>query len=94
MWCVASSLQDVVFNRSGLLACRFFIGTFEGLFRTGIVYYLSLGYIAMSWVYASSGFWVQRLLLGKASCPSRICQRSNFDGRSLTLSPLVPPVVS
>lgn len=44
MWCVASSLQDIAFNRSGLLACRFFIGTFEGLFGTGIVYYLSLWY--------------------------------------------------
>lgn len=44
MWCIASSLQDVAFNRSGLLACRFFIGTFEGLFGTGIVYYLSLWY--------------------------------------------------
>ncbi|CAD6584916.1 MAG: hypothetical protein ASARMPRED_001947 [Alectoria sarmentosa] len=44
MWCVASSLQDVALSQSGLLACRFFIGTFEGLFGTGIVYYLSLWY--------------------------------------------------
>ena len=67
--------------------------TIRGSFNTGAAANLN-STIAMSWVYASSGFWVRRLLLGEASCPSRICQRSNFDGRSLTLSPLVPPVVS
>lgn len=44
MWCIASALQSVAFSQSGLLACRFFIGTFEGLLGTGIVYYLSLWY--------------------------------------------------
>jgi MFS family permease len=43
-WCIVCVLQAVSFNLSGLLACRFFIGTFEGLFGTGIVYYLSLWY--------------------------------------------------
>lgn len=43
-WCVVSILQMVTFNLAGLLACRVFIGVFEGLFGTGIVYYLSLWY--------------------------------------------------
>jgi MFS family permease len=34
----------VSFNLAGLLVCRVFIGVFEGLFGTGIVYYLSLWY--------------------------------------------------
>lgn len=37
-------LQNVTFNLSGELACRVFLGVFEGLFGTGIVYYLSLWY--------------------------------------------------
>lgn len=37
-------LQDVTTNYASLLACRFFVGVFEGLFGTGIVYYLSLWY--------------------------------------------------
>jgi len=37
-------LQDTAYSYSGLLACRFFLGAFEGLFGTGIVYYLSLWY--------------------------------------------------
>lgn len=37
-------LQDTAFNLGGALACRVFIGVFEGLFGTGIVYYLSLWY--------------------------------------------------
>lgn len=43
-WCVSSILQMVSFNLAGLLVCRVFIGVFEGLFGTGIVYYLSLWY--------------------------------------------------
>lgn len=43
-WCVTSILQMVSFNLAGLLVCRVFIGVFEGLFGTGIVYYLSLWY--------------------------------------------------
>jgi MFS family permease len=37
-------LQDTAFNISGELASRVFIGAFEGLFGTGIVYYMSLWY--------------------------------------------------
>ena len=43
-WCIASLLQDVAANYSSLLVCRFFLGVFEGLFGTGIVYYLSIWY--------------------------------------------------
>lgn len=34
----------VTFNLTGLRTCCVFIGVFEGLFGTGIVYYLSLWY--------------------------------------------------
>jgi MFS family permease len=37
-------LQTVTFNLAGLLVCRIMMGTFEGLFGTGIIYYLSLWY--------------------------------------------------
>ena len=37
-------LQDTATNYASLLACRFFLGAFEGLFGTGIVYYLSIWY--------------------------------------------------
>ncbi len=43
-WAIASVLQTTVFNLGGELACRVFLGAFEGLFGTGIVYYLSLWY--------------------------------------------------
>ena len=43
-WCITSLLQDVATNYASLLVCRIFLGTFEGLFGTGIVYYLSLWY--------------------------------------------------
>ena len=43
-WCITSMLQDTAFNFGGLIACRVFLGVFEGLFGTGIVYYLSLWY--------------------------------------------------
>jgi MFS family permease len=44
MWCLVSMLQDTATNYASLLACRFFLGAFEGLFGTGIVYYLSIWY--------------------------------------------------
>ncbi len=43
-WCIVCVLQTVCFNLAGLLVCRIMLGTFEGLFGTGIVYYLSLWY--------------------------------------------------
>lgn len=43
-WAIVSLLQDTATNNAGLLVCRIFLGTFEGLFGTGIVYYLSLWY--------------------------------------------------
>ncbi|KAE8383304.1 major facilitator superfamily domain-containing protein [Aspergillus bertholletiae] len=43
-WAVTSMLQCTAFNLAGALVCRIFIGVFEGLFGTGIVYYLSLWY--------------------------------------------------
>lgn len=43
-WCVVCVLQTVAFNEAGLLVCRILMGAFEGLFGTGIVYYLSLWY--------------------------------------------------
>ncbi|QKX53142.1 uncharacterized protein TRUGW13939_00218 [Talaromyces rugulosus] len=43
-WCVVCVLQTVAFNEAGLLVCRIMMGVFEGLFGTGIVYYLSLWY--------------------------------------------------
>ncbi|KND91755.1 putative transporter [Tolypocladium ophioglossoides CBS 100239] len=43
-WSITSMLQTTASNLSGALACRVFIGAFEGLFGTGIVYYLSLWY--------------------------------------------------
>ncbi|KAH8879519.1 MFS general substrate transporter, partial [Thozetella sp. PMI_491] len=43
-WSAVSLLQALSFNLSGELACRVFLGAFEGLFGTGIVYYLSLWY--------------------------------------------------
>ena len=41
---MTSLLQDAAFNLAGMLVCRVFLGVFEGLFGTGIVYYLSLWY--------------------------------------------------
>jgi hypothetical protein len=43
-WCAISVLQCTVYNLSGALACRFFLGMFEGLFGTGVLYYLSIWY--------------------------------------------------
>ncbi|RSH95874.1 hypothetical protein EHS25_000967, partial [Saitozyma podzolica] len=43
-WAIASLLQDAAFNLAGLAVCRLFIGVGEGLFGTGILYYLSLWY--------------------------------------------------
>lgn len=43
-WCATSLLQNVIYNLAGELVCRIFLGAFEGLFGTGIVYYLSLWY--------------------------------------------------
>lgn len=43
-WAIASLLQDAAFNLGGLAVCRLFIGVGEGLFGTGILYYLSLWY--------------------------------------------------
>ncbi|OAK96736.1 MFS general substrate transporter [Phaeosphaeriaceae sp. SRC1lsM3a] len=43
-WSATSLLQCVAFNYPGALVCRIFLGAFEGLFGTGIVYYLSLWY--------------------------------------------------
>lgn len=43
-WAVTSLLQCTAFNLAGGLVCRVSIGVFEGLFGTGIVYYLSLWY--------------------------------------------------
>ncbi|KAF2807539.1 MFS general substrate transporter [Mytilinidion resinicola] len=37
-------LTCVAYNYAGALVCRLFLGIFEGLFGTGIVYYLSLWY--------------------------------------------------
>ncbi|KAH8697897.1 major facilitator superfamily domain-containing protein [Talaromyces proteolyticus] len=36
--------KTATFNLAGLLVCRIMLGVFEGLFGTGIVYYLSLWY--------------------------------------------------
>ncbi|OQV03025.1 hypothetical protein CLAIMM_08125 [Cladophialophora immunda] len=43
-WCVVCVLQTVALNWAALLVCRVFLGVFEGLFGTGIVYYLSIWY--------------------------------------------------
>jgi MFS family permease len=43
-WCVVVLFQCLCTNYAGLLVCRILLGTFEGLFGTGIVYYLSLWY--------------------------------------------------
>ncbi len=43
-WAVASMLQCAAFDLAGILVCRICIGIFEGLFGTGILYYLSLWY--------------------------------------------------
>ena len=43
-WAVASLLQDTAYNFAGLVTCRVFLGVGEGLFGTGILYYLSLWY--------------------------------------------------
>ncbi|KAL4263480.1 MFS transporter superfamily protein [Pleurotus pulmonarius] len=44
LWGVVTTLQGVVHNYAGLLACRFFLGLFEGGVLPGIVLYLSLFY--------------------------------------------------
>ncbi|KAF2756434.1 MFS general substrate transporter [Pseudovirgaria hyperparasitica] len=43
-WAVCSVLQVTAQGYVSLLVCRIFLGAFEGLFGTGIVYYLSLWY--------------------------------------------------
>lgn len=40
-WGVVTTLQSQVYNYQGLLACRFFLGMFEGGLLPGIVLYLS-----------------------------------------------------
>lgn len=45
LWGIASVLQVTAFNLAGLVVCRVFIGVGEGLFGTGILYYLSLWYL-------------------------------------------------
>ncbi|KAL0958482.1 hypothetical protein HGRIS_000621 [Hohenbuehelia grisea] len=44
MWGVITTLQGVVHNYAGLLACRFFLGLFEGGVFPGLVLYLSFFY--------------------------------------------------
>lgn len=44
LWGVVATLQGVVTNYSGLLACRFFLGLFEGGVFPGLVLYLSFFY--------------------------------------------------
>ncbi|KAF8559767.1 MFS general substrate transporter [Imleria badia] len=44
MWGLVSTLQGVVHNYSGLLACRFFLGLMEGGLFPGLVLYLSFFY--------------------------------------------------
>lgn len=43
-WSITSMLQCVATNYASLLVCRVFLGAFEGLFGTGVLYYLSLWY--------------------------------------------------
>ncbi len=43
-WCVVVLFQSLCSSYGGLLVCRILLGTFEGLFGTGIVCYLSLWY--------------------------------------------------
>lgn len=43
-WSIVTILQMTAYNFSSLIVCRVFIGIFEGLFGTGVVYYLSLWY--------------------------------------------------
>ncbi|KAF8844459.1 MFS general substrate transporter [Paxillus ammoniavirescens] len=43
-WGIVSTLQGVVHNYSGLLACRFFLGLMEGGLFPGLVLYLSFFY--------------------------------------------------
>lgn len=43
-WCVVVLFQCLCSSYAGLLVCRILLGTFEGLFGTGIVYYLTLWY--------------------------------------------------
>ncbi|KAF8626447.1 hypothetical protein AX15_004872 [Amanita polypyramis BW_CC] len=44
LWGVVTTLQGVVYNYQGLLACRFFLGMFEGGVFPGLVLYLSMFY--------------------------------------------------
>ncbi|KAF8198500.1 major facilitator superfamily domain-containing protein [Pholiota molesta] len=44
LWGLVSTLQGVVRSYSGLLACRFFLGLFEGGVFPGLVFYLSFFY--------------------------------------------------
>ncbi|KAG9218335.1 hypothetical protein CCMSSC00406_0007294 [Pleurotus cornucopiae] len=44
VWGIITTLQGVVHNYAGLLACRFFLGLFEGGVFPGLVLYLSLFY--------------------------------------------------
>ncbi|GLB41450.1 putative major facilitator superfamily protein [Lyophyllum shimeji] len=44
LWGVVTTLQGLVHNYQGLLACRFFLGLFEGGIYPGIVLYLSSFY--------------------------------------------------
>ncbi|KAL0960727.1 hypothetical protein HGRIS_005752 [Hohenbuehelia grisea] len=44
LWGIVTTLQGLVHNYAGLLACRFFLGLFEGGLIPGVVLYLSLFY--------------------------------------------------
>ncbi|KAH9917655.1 MFS general substrate transporter [Epithele typhae] len=62
LWGVSTACQGVVHNESGLLACRFFIGLFEGGLPCGIYVYLASFYprrmlqFRVSIVFSSSAF--------------------------------------
>ncbi|KAF8735594.1 hypothetical protein AX14_001843 [Amanita brunnescens Koide BX004] len=67
LWGVVATLQGVVHNYQGLLACRFFLGLLEGGVFPGLVLYLSFFYPRQKLQWRVSGFFSTASISGAFS---------------------------
>jgi len=67
LWGIVTTLQGLVKSYSGLLACRFFLGLFEGGVFPGLVLYLSFFYPRQKLNWRVSGFFSTASISGAFS---------------------------
>ena len=67
LWGVACMCQGFVKSNSGLIACRFFLGLFEGGFVPGCAYLMSMYYKRHEFQKRFSLFWCAGLIAGAFS---------------------------